>query len=929
MFRPLIQVFCQPANRSRLRSLKFAAVALVGSALMAPAIGLAQQTRYWDTNGSTAGAGTTPSGTWGADAFWSSDSTGNAVTANPTTTFLDTLNFSAGTDATGAYMVTVNGNQNAKQLNIQEGIMTLSGGNVFLGTSGGINVSTGAEFFNTTVIETSGTSVFQGLGAFDNTGGTIRNNGGSLAINNTITGGDVTNVGAGTLTINGSLTGGTLTNSATGIIDSNNFGNPIISSTIFNPLGGQINFRGGFTGQTMLRLGAATHTNNGTINFNGVGGAERQLLTGDVTFNGTGSLTLATSGRFEGNAGTERLTNGVGHTINGVGILGNNLMAITNHGSIIASTGTMTIDPNAAGMINSSTGVMRANAGRTMTFQNGPLTNAGLIESLGTVNLINATIDNAGGLIRNSGGIMSISSAVTGGAVENVGAGTLTISGSLTGGTLTNSATGIIDSSSSNNPLISSTIFNPLGGQINFRGGQTGQIMLQLGAATHTNNGTINFNSAGGGERQVLTGDVAFNGTGSLSMNTSGRFEGTVGTEQLTNGAGHTINGLGILGNNKMAITNHGSIIASTGTMTIDPNAAGMINSSTGVMRANASRTLTFQNGSLTNAGLIESLGTVNLDTATVDNTGGTLRANGGLIKLSGGSVTGGSIEVSNSGTFNSQTASNSVESVTLFDGTISGSTGVLSSATFDVRNGIISGKLGGAGEMTKTTSGTVTLSNANTYSGGTVVSAGRLIVSNTTGSATGSGSVSIEDGATLSGSGRIAGETILQTGATLAAGNSAGTLNFENGLAFISGANFEWELTGNTDLGRGTNFDAVNVTGGNLYLDDGVTSTLVFNAAGSTVDWSDAFWTVDHQWVVFENAEMPIFNTEIYTFSGLTVSMDSVGNELSNGSFSWVQDGNNLSLNYSFSAVPEPSALLLVGLGIAGVSARRRRRVC
>src|SRR5262245_61874034 len=33
---------------------------------------------YWDANGTTAGAGSAPSGTWGSDSFWNTDSTGGA-----------------------------------------------------------------------------------------------------------------------------------------------------------------------------------------------------------------------------------------------------------------------------------------------------------------------------------------------------------------------------------------------------------------------------------------------------------------------------------------------------------------------------------------------------------------------------------------------------------------------------------------------------------------------------------------------------------------------------------------------------------------------------------------------------------------------------------------------------------------------------------
>ena len=66
------------------------------------------------------------------------------ATSAVTTTLFDDLFFSAGTDATGAYTVTLNANQSADALNFQEGIVTLKGNGtartLTLGT-GGITVA--------------------------------------------------------------------------------------------------------------------------------------------------------------------------------------------------------------------------------------------------------------------------------------------------------------------------------------------------------------------------------------------------------------------------------------------------------------------------------------------------------------------------------------------------------------------------------------------------------------------------------------------------------------------------------------------------------------------------------------------------------------------------------------------------------------------
>ncbi len=101
------------------------------------------------------------------------------------------------------------------------------------------------------------------------------------------------------------------------------------------------------------------------------------------------------------------------------------------------------------------------------------------------------------------------------------------------------------------------------------------------------------------------------------------------------------------------------------------------------------------------------------------------------------------------------------------FAGTIQGSAGPLAL-----------GKIG---------SGTLTLSGASTYSGGTTVGWGTLLVNNATGSGTGSGAVRVYSGGSLGGTGTINGPTTVYLGGTLAPGpggnSSIGALTFGSSL--------------------------------------------------------------------------------------------------------------------------------------------------
>ncbi|MDQ3257082.1 MAG: autotransporter-associated beta strand repeat-containing protein [Acidobacteriota bacterium] len=91
------------------------------------------------------------------------------------------------------------------------------------------------------------------------------------------------------------------------------------------------------------------------------------------------------------------------------------------------------------------------------------------------------------------------------------------------------------------------------------------------------------------------------------------------------------------------------------------------------------------------------------------------------------------------------------------------------------IQDGGVNGGTGGS--LAKTGGAKLTLTGANTYSGGTIITKGTLLVKNTTGSATDSGAVQLNAGK-LGGTGIIAGAVTVGTGsssgATLLLGNSA-----------------------------------------------------------------------------------------------------------------------------------------------------------
>jgi hypothetical protein len=116
-------------------------------------------------------------------------------------------------------------------------------------------------------------------------------------------------------------------------------------------------------------------------------------------------------------------------------------------------------------------------------------------------------------------------------------------------------------------------------------------------------------------------------------------------------------------------------------------------------------------------------------------------------------------------------------------------------------------------------------LAGPSSYSGTTTVEGGTLLANNPTGSATGSGAVTVSTGATFGGTGTASGTVTLNSGASLAPGASVGALA-TGALTLAAGSTFAAEFNSS---GTPT-CDTVNVTGdvtlaGSLTLTDLATS--------------------------------------------------------------------------------------------------------
>ncbi|MBC2595237.1 hypothetical protein H5P28_13295 [Ruficoccus amylovorans] len=213
------------------------------------------------------------------------------------------------------------------------------------------------------------------------------------------------------------------------------------------------------------------------------------------------------------------------------------------------------------------------------------------------------------------------------------------------------------------------------------------------------------------------------------------------------------------------------------------------------------------------------------------------------------------------------------------------------------------SGNLIGAGTdgndgVVKVGQGTVVLAGTdNTYKGTTLISEGMLLINGQYG-ATG-GSITVESGATLGGTGDIDRAVTVEDGATLLAGD---------------GSNAQ---------------TALNI-GEDLQMDAGSMLKFVLSGAGesSTLNRTGGTWSFDlNQMIVLEGSGIQV---GIYTgiISGLDEAIDVSGWTISNESMQGVFTYEDGEINLELTAVPEiRTNALLLGLAVLLCVAFHRRQ--
>ena len=701
--------------------------------------------------------------------------------------------------------------------------------------------------------------------------------------------------------------------------------------------------------------GALTKQGSGTLTISAVGSRSGALTVSEGTLaiavgttgaangnssglgNGGNAITVASGARLHFTGGNSRTA---GYHSGAVAINGGRITFDTSDNSFAAGN-TLTFDVAAGTIDGSGQWRMRDGSNRVVV----TAAASGSVISVADLRLTtsggNHTFDVDDG---GSAADLTISGAINsffgGERLTKVGAGTLVLSGAasvdggltISAGTLQVGAggtTGSVAGSIANNSIL---VFNRSDDLTH------GSLISGSGQLSKVGDGVLTLTGANtfSGGTAVSTGTLRVGHLAALGSGSVSIFDG--GTLDLANFA--VTNVINFAGG---SLINAGSLaggVSVTGNVSAsDINALAVSEVSLGsgatvdlsavtkdiVVTGNA----TLQNlGSFT--GKLAVAGALDLSSAGNRPSGATieLRAGGTLDFGSStpftGSVAykGGAIQGAFAGTVNVAATNVALTDANIASGTVVVGTG----ASVDVSSFTGTVRLTGDGGVT---------AGLPAFSGTLELGAGSTLNLTTLGGSLDNATVTVDDGATMRGTGTV-GDTTLASGGTLAPGNSPGSLTYSN-LALQGGASIDFEIA-NTGGGlyppvAGSDYDTLLVNGLLDLSGLSVGNTLTLNlisliadgtAAGDLGDFDPAgtfaFDLISYgQISAYEGSISQYFTLDgsALTFNGAPVDMQY---------WNLVDTGTALQLQYA--PIPEPSTygLVLGGLALAGAAVRRRR---
>ena len=516
-------------------------------------------------------------------------------------------------------------------------------------------------------------------------------------------------------------------------------------------------------------------------------------------------------------------------------------------GGTLGANATATNDTGAFAMnVLTLNGTASAAAGATIAGSALTLTNNGA-----TNPVVNLTATTGSGLSFDVNTPLALAVATT---FQGSGSAIFRFNGNISGaGALTKSGTSTLILTGTNSYAGGTTIS---AGTLQI-GNNTANGTLPAGAIT--DNGTLRFHRSDA----ALNVSNAIGGTGALNFGvTSG---GTFGAITTLSGA-NTFAGGVTVNSGAVRITNSSALGTGTKTVTLTNGTNGhpgvRLDGSGGAIALPATISFTTSSGDVTNPAIINEAGNNTIAGNFNLSSGGgdtRFRSDAGSLTLSGD-----------------------------FTLTASSRRLILAGAGNGAISGAISEVAPNALTLQKEDAGTWTLSGALTNTGAVPVNGGTLLVN---GSITTASSVTVASGAKLGGTGAIAANTTIN--GTHTPGTGAGTQTFTGTLTYASASHLAWELTANLDTSPGQNFDRVAAAGVSIATGGTQPSLdMVLNSAGSTVIFTDTFWSQSRTWTALTATSIS------GAFKLGTVSTDSAGRSVSGfGAFSVQQAATTVNL--------------------------------
>ncbi|EGG6554170.1 autotransporter outer membrane beta-barrel domain-containing protein [Salmonella enterica subsp. enterica serovar Kentucky] len=666
-------------------------------------------------------------------------------------------------------------------------------------------------------------------------------------------------------------------------------------------------------------LGSGDVTDDATLELNTGGTFDNAIGgSGNVVKSGADTLTLSGSNSYTG-----------GTTISGGTLVASNVEAlgtgdVTNNATLELNTGGDFINNiGGTGRVEKS-GDDTLTLSGSNTYTGGTLINGGTlvasnVEALGTGDVT----DNAT-LALNTGG--TFDNAISGsGQVVKSGDETLTLSGtnSYTGGTTISGGTLVatnVEALGSGDVTDDATLELNTGGTFDNAISGSGQVvksgdkMLTLSGANSYSGGTLISDGTlvASNVEALGTGDVTNNAT--LALNTGGDFTNNIsgsgqvvksGDDTLTLSGANSYTGGTTISGGTLVATNVDALGTGdvTNSSTLELNTGGTFDnaiSGSGQVVKSGDETLTlsgsntYTGGTLISGGTlvatnVDALGTGDVtDNATLElNTGGTFD---NVISGSGQVVKSGDDTLTLSGA-NSYTGGTLISGGTLVATSVEalGSGDVTDNAVLELNTGgTFDNAISGSGQVVKSGDKTLTLSGANSYTGGTTISGGTLVASNV--EALGSGDIDNYASLQLNASGQfVTANLTTHDNAITAIG--AGSALRANTLTQEANSTLAVHLT-DSNSGAIVTADRANL-GGTLDITGigNVAKSWTRDAYAYTLIDSDS--AIDSDFAQFTVAGMDAKQVDFLTVDGRVNADDDTRYDVT-ASLSWYADSDN-----------------------------------